>query len=435
MNTPKRTAIKDWLGLFRPIWLRQLTPAIIKNDVISGILMGVLVIPQSLGYAILAGLPPITGLYASILPTVMYALIGASPRQAVGPVAVTAMMTASSLAGLPENQKVQLASVLALLVGIMLLVFSFLRLGFLTKLLTKGVSSGFVSAAAILIVIGQLKGLLGIPISGSDLSSMFGGLWHAQSFWHKPTAMVGVVALLLLLINKHYAKFWGYLPASQRTLASRLFVLVVLLVSAPLIKHLGLHTPILERLPTLSLPDLTGIFELPWLWLLPKALVIGFVAFASTAAVSDKLSQDEPDIPYNANKELLGLGLANISSAATGGFTVCGGISRTGLNVALGARSSVASLVCAVTILLVLLFASPLLTGLPYAVLSAIIISSVLGMVDLQTLKDSYAHEKNEFISFLVAFFGVCVFGLNTGLLLGVVVALILKKVSTRPSP
>lgn len=431
MNT-KNNGIGSWLALFKPTWFSQLTPSIVKNDVVSGALMGVLVIPQSLGYAILAGLPPITGLYASVLPTLVYALIGASPRQAVGPVAVTAMMTATSLAGLPEAHKTQLASVLALLVGAMLLLFSLLRLGFLTKLLTKGVSAGFVSAAALLIVLGQLKGLLGVPMVGSDLSSMLWGLWQAQTLWHKPTALVGIAALVLLLLNKYCPKFWGYLAPNRRTLVSRLFVLVVLLVSAPLVQYWQLDTPILRRLPDLSLPDLTGILQMPWLVLLPKALVIGFVAFASTAAVSDKLSQDEPDTRYDANKELLGLGLANIASGATGGFTVCGGISRTGLNVALGARSSVASLVCAFTILLVLFFASPLLTGLPYAVLSAIIISSVLGMIDLQTPRHTYVHEKDEFIAFVVAFFGVCAFGLNTGLLLGVGAAFVLKHRHTK---
>lgn len=426
MNTPKNNALRSWLGLFRPTWLNQLTPNIVKNDLVSGALMGVLVIPQSLGYAILAGLPPITGLYASVLPTLVYALIGASPRQAVGPVAVTAMMTSASLASLPEAHRTQLASVLALLAGAMLLLFSLLRFGFLTKFLTKGVSSGFVSAAAILIVLGQLKGLLGVPLVGSDLSHMLQTLWQAQTLWHQPTAMVGITALAVLLLNKHCPKLWAYLPPSKRTLASRLFVLFLLLVSAPLVRHLELDTPILTSLPTLSLPDLTGMLDVPWLLLLPKALVIGFVAFASTAAVSDKLSQDD-NTHYDANKELLGLGLANIASGITGGFTVCGGISRTGLNVALGARSSVASLVCAATILLVLLFASPLLTGLPYAVLSAIIISSVLGMIDLQTPKHSYHNEKDEFVAFVVAFLGVCVFGLNTGLLLGVAVAFLLK--------
>lgn len=382
--------------------------------------MGVLVIPQSLGYAVLAGLPPVVGLYASIVPTLVYAYIGASNTQAVGPVAITAIMTAASLSTTSPESYVSSAAALALLVGGILWLASLLRLGWITQFISQGVSAGFISAAAVLILFSQLKGLLGLPLSGSDLSQMATGFFHHEGdFFNPATATLGLISLMVLLMNRYRLSWlWGFLRAEHRLLTSRIFVLVWLGLATFITAQLQLDTPTVAALET-SLPSRWQPPKLELLWqLLPDALLIALVAFVSTAAISDKLAKAE-NSPYAPSRELLGLGLANVASSLTGGFSVAGGLSRTGLNVALGAKTPLASVICAGVILVILLTAKDLLTGLPYAVLSAIIISSVFSMIDIDTLKTAYRHDKADMMAFLASFFGVCLFGLNIGLVMG----------------
>lgn len=429
MKITHKAWLDEFLIFFYPIWLKFLDKSIIKNDLQAGLLMGILVIPQSLGYAALAGLPPIMGLYASIFPTLVYALIGASARQAVGPVAVSAIMTAGSLsafAGQPAY--ITMASLLSLMVGGILFLASFLRLGWIVELISKGVSTGFVSAAAVLIVISQLKSLIGLPIAGSNsISEILLGLDPSDKLIHLPTAIVGVSCLILLLLSKYFKPFWAFLPSNKIALASRIFVLILIAISIGLVSYFDINTKVLAPLPTLTLPHFElPTFEMIWV-LLPKAIVIAFVIFASTGAVSQKLASSSPagsfEKIYSPNKDLLGLSLANFASGATGGFVVCGGISRTSLNISLGAKSPFASIVCALTILAILLFFAPILTGLPYAVLSAIIISSALSMIDVDTFKKTYQEDFFECLAFSGTFIGVCIFGLNIGLLIGMFIS------------
>lgn len=410
---------------FVPDWVYRLDGDTIKNDLSSGLLMGVLVIPQSLAYAMLAGLPPIMGLYASIVPTLAYAYVGASHLQAVGPVAISAIMTAGSLAAFADyDNYAMLATTLAVLVGLILWAARLLKLGWITQFISRGVSAGFISAAALLILVGQLKDLLALPMSGTTINALLTSLYHYLA--QKPvlsvaTATLGLVSLVILTINRYRpAWFWGWLPKRHQGMAGRLFVLAILAVSTFVVARYGLDVRTLAPLPK-GLPAFT--LEIPSLevlaLLLPKAMLIALVVFVSTAAVSDKLAKQD-NLPYHSNRELIGLGAANIASGLTGGFAVGGGISRTSLNIAVGSKSALSSVICALTILAVLLLVSDWLTGLPYAVLSAIIISSVLSMLDWQTLKTAYHQDKAECLAFLTSFFGVCAFGLNIGLVIGI---------------
>lgn len=419
---------------FLPPWLSVFKDKkLIINELIAGLSMGILVIPQSLGYAVLAGLPPIYGLYASIVPTMVYAYIGASPVQAVGPVAVSAIMTSGALASFANHSDYAVyASALALMVGVILLIGRLIKAGFIVEFISIGVSAGFVSAAAVLIVLSQLKGLLGLPVAGSNVLDLFGQLSHIsfETFIHKTTATIGIIALILLLINRYRPRwFWHFLPSYD--LASKLFVVALVAISIILSRTFDWQysTKTLSDLPTnltltnlytLDVNALLDTLANPTIManLLPSALLIAFISFVSTCAVSQNEAQKR-NIPHNANTELVGLGTANLASTMFGGFPVCGGISRTSLNIALGAKSPLASIVTALVIALILISFGTLLTGLPYAILSAIIVSSAFGMINFAVLKEAFCCDKADMVAFLVCFVVVCLFGLNAGLMAG----------------
>lgn len=390
--------------------------------------MAVLVIPQSLGYAALAGLPPIMGLYASIVPTLVYAYLGASSVSAVGPVAVTAIMTAGALSDYATGslQYITLSIILAMMVGVILALASILRLGWIMQFVSRGVSSGFVSAAAVLIIISQIKNLTGLPIVGGSLIDIAGNL-SGSSFELKPyTALLGIGTLLILLANRYAKSLWAWLSKSQADFAKRVVVIILTAASIILANQFDWHTldiRLLEPLPTgfpeLKIPAMSlGIL----LDLLPSALLIALIAFISSSAVSSNYARVHGE-SFDNNKELLGLGFANIASSISGSFAVTGGISRTSLNIGLGAKTPFASVVCAVGILLILVFFGKYLTGLPYAVLSAVIISSVISMVDTDTLKSAIKHDKADAICMAICFIVAIVFGLNVGLIVGLLVS------------
>lgn len=409
-----------------PNWLRTLkqNPHLISNDLIAGLMMAVLVIPQSLGYAALAGLPPIMGLYASIVPTLVYAYIGASSVNALGPVAVTAIMTASALSGYAtgSTQYITLSIILALMVGVILCLASILRFGWIMQFVSRGVSSGFVSAAAVLIIISQIKNLIGAPIIGGSLIDIMGNLSLDDFHIKTDTALLGLGTLLILLANRYSKMLWAWLSKSKADFAKRVVVIIITALSIILANHFNwqlLDIRLLEPLPTglpqLKMPALSiGIL----LDLLPSALLIALIAFISSSAMASNYARTHGEA-FDNNKELLGIGFANIASSVSGGFTVTGGISRTSLNIGLGAKTPFASVVCAIGILLILVFFGRYLTGLPYAVLSAIIISSVISMVDTDTLKSALKHDKADALCLVLCFVMSIVFGLNVGLITG----------------
>lgn len=386
--------------------------------------MAVLVIPQSLGYAALAGLPPIMGLYASIVPTLVYAYIGASSVNALGPVAVTAIMTASALSGYAtgSTQYITLSIILALMVGVILCLASILRFGWIMQFVSRGVSSGFVSAAAVLIIISQIKNLIGAPIIGGSLIDIMGNLSLDDFHIKTDTALLGLGTLLILLANRYSKMLWAWLSKSKADFAKRVVVIIITALSIILANHFNwqlLDIRLLEPLPTglpqLKMPALSiGIL----LDLLPSALLIALIAFISSSAMASNYARTHGEA-FDNNKELLGIGFANIASSVSGGFTVTGGISRTSLNIGLGAKTPFASVVCAIGILLILVFFGRYLTGLPYAVLSAIIISSVISMVDTDTLKSALKHDKADALCLVLCFVMSIVFGLNVGLITG----------------
>ena len=415
-----------------PAWLRQYQLSALPTDVIAGLVVGVLVIPQSLGYAVLAGLPPVYGLYAAIVPVLVYAWIGSSNVQAVGPVAITAIMTASSLhpyANEGTQQYILMASLLSLMVGTMLWLAGRLKLGWIMQFISRGVSAGFISGAAVLIFVSQLKYLTGIPIAGNGLIGYLSSMQVYARQLHPLTLVIGVIAFTLLFANRYASKWvWrSWLSASYAKWAERLFPLILLAIAIVLSMSLhwtmhGVATigTIPQGLPTFTLPYVPDFHEA--LNLLPSAGLMALIIFVSSSSVASNYARLRGET-FDANRELTGLGLANMAGGFFQSFTVAGGFSRTAMNADSGAKTPVASLVTILIMIAALIAFGNLLAPLPYALLGATIMASIVGLIDMATLKSAWQRDRLDAASFLAAFIGVLIFGLNTGLVIGLMVS------------
>lgn len=415
-----------------PAWLRQYQLSALPTDIIAGLVVGVLVIPQSLGYAVLAGLPPVYGLYAAIVPVMVYAWIGSSNVQAVGPVAITAIMTASSLhpyANDGTQQYILMASLLSLMIGTMLWLAGRLKLGWIMQFISRGVSAGFISGAAVLIFVSQLKYLTGIPIAGNGLIGYLSSMQMYARQLHPLTLVIGVMAFMLLFANRYASKWvWrSWLSASYTKWAERLFPLILL--GLAILLSMSLHWTthgvatigtIPQGLPSFTLPYLPDFHEA--LNLLPSAGLMALIIFVSSSSVASNYARLRGET-FDANRELTGLGLANMAGGFFQSFTIAGGFSRTAINADSGAKTPVASLVTVLVMIAALIAFGHLLAPLPYALLGATIMTSIIGLIDMATLKSAWQRDRLDAASFLAAFIGVLIFGLNTGLVIGLMVS------------
>lgn len=411
-----------------PNWLKTYPKAHLNQDILAGLIVGVIVIPQSLGYAMLSGLPPVYGLYSAIVPVLVYAWVGSSSVNAVGPVAITAIMTAQALApfgNLPPDDYARLASLLALMTGTFLWLASWFRLGWITQFISRGVTAGFISGASILIFIGQIKFITNIPITGNTVLANGISFVRHLSDIHLPTLMVGGLAFLLLFGNRYYlAKI---LPPKYQFF-SKLMPLMVMIV-AIIVSHFwqfdNLQIKIIgdipQGLPQFVLPFSTSF--LPMIFqLLPASALMALVAFVSSDAVASSFARKRQEIFYS-NQELKGLGLANIIGAFFQSFTVVGGFSRTAVNVDAGAISPLASVLSVVVMAVCVLWFAPYLAPLPYAVLGANIMVAIVSLIDMTTFKKALVSDRLDALAFAVALIGVLVFGLNIGLVVGILVS------------
>ncbi len=415
------------MSLFLPAWLRQVSRRSLGDDVTAGVVGGILVIPQSLGYALLAGLPPVYGLYAAILPVLVYAWVGSSNTQAVGPVAVTSIMTAQALSGTPVAGYAPQAALLAALVGGWLWLAGLLRLGWITQFISRGVMSGLVSGAAILIALGQLRHVLGLPLQGDTLLAL---LHSAASLpvWrvHPATAALGLGTLVALVALRRGALplfAWMRVPSLWAGRLARLSPLLVMAAMTWLSAALALSAhgvtvvgSIAPGLPALSLPPWPTAEQVHRL--LPASALIALVAFVSSVSVAQDVAHRRQEV-FEADRELTGLGFANLAAALSQGFPIAGGFSRTAVNLEAGAKTPLAGVVSALTIALVLVFFTGWFAPLPLAVLAAGIVVASLRMVDGALLQQAWASDRSEAITLLVTAVAVLFVGLQTGLLVG----------------
>jgi len=426
-----------WLQRYLPIldWGRQYDKETATSDLVAAVIVTIMLIPQSLAYALLAGLPPEVGLYASILPLVAYTIFGTSRALAVGPVAVVSLLTASAVGefaqqGTPEY--LGAAIILAFLSGLMLTAMGLFRLGFLASLLSHPVISGFITASGLLITSSQLKHILGVPAQGHTLYdillSIIGHLdqmnWITFAIGASATAFLFWVrkGLKKLLLSFGLRPFFADILAKAGPVVA---VAVTTFISA--LFNLGdrgvrLVGDIPSGLPVPQLPTFDS--EL-WLALAGPALLISIIGFVESVSVAQTLAAKRRQ-RIDPDQELIGLGASNIVSSLSGGYPVTGGFSRSVVNFDAGAATPAAGAFTAVGIALATLFLTPLLTHLPQATLAATIIVAVLSLVDLGAIKRTFIYSKSDFTAMAATILVTLFFGVEQGVVTGVLLSIAL---------
>ena len=400
-------------------WLPSYKKEFFKGDLTAGLTVGVMLIPQGMAYAMLAGLPPIYGLYASIIPLVLYAIFGTSRQLAVGPVAMVSLLVAAgvgAIAAQGTEQYIALAIMLALMVGVIQLLMGVFRLGFLVNFLSHPVISGFTSAAALIIGFSQLKHLLGFNIPRSNhIHEIIGNAIADISQVNLPTLIIGVVAIALIVIVKKVK-----IPVPGPLLAVVFGVLAVwgLGLFENGVKIVG-EVP--KGLPGFGIPNL-NLENIQAL--IPIALTISFIGFMESIAVAKAVQKKHKNYKVEANQELIGLGVANIGGAFFQAFPTTGGFSRTAVNDQNGAKTGLASIISAGLIVLTLLFLTPLFYFLPKAILASVIMVAVFGLIDVKEAKYLWKSDRSDFWMLLATFVGTLALGIEEGILIGVVLSL-----------
>jgi SulP family sulfate permease len=424
---------ESFLARLSPLWLREYRRDKLSGDMTAGFIVTVMLIPQSLAYAMLAGLPLEVGIYASIAPLIVYAIFGTSMTLAVGPVAVASLMTASALAplatpGSPEY--VAMAAQLAMISGVMLFLFGVLRLGAVAHFLSHPVISGFISGSAVLIAISQVKHVIGISFPGRGVWENLVGLASGVDRINVATAALGLVSLIFL--------WWarGGLPKLLQRLGikdslastlSKLAPMLAVVLTTLTVSFAGLDAigvKVVGEVPA-GLPSLAWA-ALDWsnvsiLW--GPALLIGLVGFVESISVAQSLAIKRKQ-RITPDKELLGLGAANMASALSGGFPVTGGFARSVVNFAAGAQTPLAGVISAILMGLVLVGFTDWFEKLPQAVLAATIIVAVTSLIDLTTLRRAWKYDRADAVALMVTALGVIALGVEIGVLLGVALSL-----------
>jgi SulP family sulfate permease len=405
------------------------------SDGLAALIVTLMLIPQSLAYAMLAGLPPEVGLYASVAPLLLYAVFGTSRVLAVGPVAVVSLMTAAAIgqhavAGTPEYWAV--AITLAFLSGLLLLVMGLLRLGFLANFLSHPVISGFISASGILIAASQLKTLMDVKAEGQNFVELGLSLGSQADQTHALTLFIGVLTVAFL--------FWvrrGLKPLLMRIgmksraadVAAKTGPVAAIAVTTLLTWALDWQAQgvkivgaVPQGLPPFTLP----LWDMAlWQQLLVPALLISVVGFVESVSVGQTLAAKRRQ-RIDPDQELVALGSSNLSAAFTGGFPVTGGFARSVVNFDAGAQTPAAGVFTALGITLVSLFLTPALYYLPQATLAATIVVAVLSLVDFSIMRKTWHYAKSDFLAVLVTLVSTLAAGVETGLVAGVGVSLAL---------
>lgn len=415
-------------------WLRYRREDL-PGDLIAGLVTATLLVPQSMAYALLAGLPPQAGLYASILPVIAYGFLGSSRALSVGPVAIISLLVAAGLEPLAEPGSPEygrLALGLALEAGLIQVGVGLLRLGFLANFLSHSVVTAFGSAAALIIAFSQLRHLLGVKIANTEsFWLLLQRLWQSLEGVNWATLGLGLLSIALLV----YAQ--RKLPAQLRRLPP-LWVLI-LTKSAPLgavflttLLVWGLNLSeragvavvgsIPAGLPSLAFPWLSWA---EWRALLPTALAISLVGFTESYAVGQSLASQRRQ-KVDPNQDLVALGAANLAAACSGGYPVTGGISRSVVNFQAGANSGLASLITGLLVALTVIWLMPLFTFLPQTTLAAIVLVAVLALVDFHPLLQSWRYDRGDALVWLVTFASVLGIGVEQGIGIGVLVSILL---------
>jgi SulP family sulfate permease len=423
------------LSRYLPVlqWSRRYNRQQAGSDLVAALIVTVMLIPQSLAYALLAGLPAQIGLYASILPLVVYALFGTSRTLSVGPVAVASLMTAAALAPLAQAGSAEYiagAVVLALMSGLMLVLMGVLRLGFLANFLSHPVISGFITASGIVIAASQLKHVFGITGSGHNLFDIGRSLWASASSINLATLAVGVSTLVFLVLARTRLKpgllALGVAPQMADVATKTAPILAVVLTTLAAwfwqlqlqgVKLVG-HVP--SGLPQLTWPQADWAL---WQQLAVSALLISVVGFVESISVGQTLAAKRRQ-RIDPDQELIGLGAANLGSGISGGMPVTGGFSRSVVNFDAGAETPAAGIYTAVGIAVATLFLTPAIAWLPQATLAATIIVAVSTLIDIPALRRTLRYSRTDFGAMLATIVLTLGHSVEAGIITGVALSL-----------
>lgn len=428
-------------------WARSYTPHQFSDDLLASVIVMVMLVPQSLAYAMLAGLPPEMGLYASILPLVAYTIFGTSRALSVGPVAVISLMTAAAISGLGLSDPAQIVSAamtLALMSGLFLVLMGVLRLGFLANFLSHPVIAGFITASGVLIAVGQLPAILGLSASGHNLPEQLHALAIAiGSAWpdvNLPTVVTGAATLIYL--------FWARsslapllrkagMPDRGAIIAARLSPIVAVVASGAAAWYFDLGErglALVGEVPAgLPVPGLPAFSSIPWASLAGPAMLIAILGFVESVSVAQGLAAKKRE-RIDPDQELIGLGASNLAAGFSGGFPVAGGFARSVVNFDAGAATPAAGLFAAILIAAATFVLMPLLAWLPKATLAATIIVAVWSLVDVSIVSKAWRYSRADFLAVTATILLTLLVGVEAGVAAGILVSILVHLYkSSRP--
>ena len=402
-------------------WLPSYKFKSFRADLLAGLTVAVMLVPQGMAYGLLAGLPPIYGLYAGIVPLLLYAFFGTSRQLSVGPVALVSLLVLSGISKFADQQTdlfIQLAIATALIAGILQIIFGIFKLGFLINFLSHPVLAGFTSAAALIIGFSQLGNLLGIEIQRSNLIyEILFQAYHQLDAIHWPTLGIGLGGIIIIFV----------LRAINKRIPNALLVVVVgtLLVYYFRLDLNGVAivASVPEGLPKFSIPTIT-LKQVEQL--LPLSLTICLISFIESLAIAKTIESRHKSYRIVPNQELIALGVTKIGGAFFQAFPTTGSFTRSAINDEAGAKTGISSIIAAIIICLTLLFITPLFYFLPKAILAAIIIGAVKSLIDYKEAFHLWKHDRRDFLTFLTTFLITLVLGIQSGVLVGIILSLAL---------
>lgn len=402
-------------------WVSTYKKSYFIKDLVAGLTVGIVLVPQGMAYAMIAGLPPVHGLYAALFPVLVYAFLGTSRKIAVGPVAMDSLLVAVGLGSLTivgEQNYIATVVVLALMVGFIQLFLGLLRMGFLVNFLSKPVISGFTSAAAIIIILSQLKHILGISVAGSNkIHQLVLNVYYNLGETNWVDFAIGLVGIILLIAFKKW----------KRNIPGILIIVIIGILAVFIfqLEYYGIELVgyIPQGLPSLGVPRID--FEiLKELW--PIAVALALVGYLEAISIGKALEEKSGEETIKANQELIALGTANMVGSFFQGYPVTASFSRSAINHDSGARTNLAGIFSVFLVLLTLLLLTPLFEYLPNAILASIIMVSVFGLIDVTYVKALWNSRKDELGILVITFFTTLVIGITEGILIGVLCSLLL---------
>ena len=400
-------------------WLPNYKASYLKGDLFAGLTVGVILIPQGIAYAIIAGLPPIYGLYTALVPQIMYTIFGTSRQLATGPVAIDSLIVAagvSTLAVAESENYIAIVLALTLMVGCIQIIVGAFRLGFIVNFLSKPVLTGFVTAAALIIGFNQFKGLLRIDIERSNrIQFIVQNVFEEITTIHWKSLLLGSASIAII---------YGLRKINKKIPGPLLVVILGILLMKWFTNYfegVEIVKNIPKGLPPFEIPTID--YEL-FLKLIPIALTLAFIGFLQGISIAKVLDEDNPESTLNANKELIALGMGNIAGSFFSSYSSTGSFSRSAINKEVGAKSTMSNLIAAFFILLTLLFFTPIFYYLPKTVLAAIIVVAVFSLIKIKDIQFLWKSNRKDFIMMLVTFIITLTVGIKEGIIIGVLLSI-----------